>query len=241
MAVSDILPIINSVWRVPLILFMTAFLSTLSVIFSVFDGTGRMQHLCAWIWAGFIFKVSRVTVDVEGLEHLEHGRGYVFMANHLSMFDHWAFLYYVPFQFRFVAKSSLFTIPFLGWHLKRSGNIPVYYENHRKTLNSYKKVAETIRSGLSFVIYPEGMRTFDGVPVEFKRGAFLLPKQASAPIVPVTLIGAHRRLKRGSILIRPGRMGMIVHKPIEFEDYKDWPLEEIARRTRGYVLERYEL
>lgn len=237
---KDFLAKLNSIWRVPLILIMTAFLSTLSVFFSLIDGTGRLQHWCAHQWASFIFFVSRVTVDVEGLGHLESGKGYIFMANHLSMFDHWAFLRFVPFQFRFVAKASLFRIPFLGWHLKRSGNVPVNNKQPRQTLRSYREVAEKIEAGLSFVIYPEGMRTFDGIMVPFKRGAFLLPKQAKAPIVPVTINGAHQRLKRGSILLRPGKMGIIIHKPIAYESYKDMKLEVLAEQVRETILGRYE-
>jgi 1-acyl-sn-glycerol-3-phosphate acyltransferase len=238
---SDLLPKINAFWRVPVIILMTGFLSSLSVFFSVLDGTGRLQHWCARQWAAFIFFVSRVRVTVQGLENLQEGRGYVFAANHLSMFDHWAFLYHIPFQFRFIAKSSLFKIPFLGWHLRRSGNVPVHFENPRRTLRSYEALPEKIRAGMSFVIYPEGMRTWDGITVEFKRGAFLLPKQAEAPIVPVTLIRAHLRLKRGSMVIRPGNMSMIVHKPIEYEEYKDCDLKELAAYTRNIILERYHL
>ena len=241
LTMRDLLPVVNSIWRVPAILLVTGVLSTLSVFFSLWDSTGRLQHGCARLWAGFVLSVSRVRVTVEGLERLAPGRGYIFAANHLSMFDHWAFLRHIPFQLRFAAKDSLFRIPFLGWHLRRSGNLPIYLRNPRQTLRSYEVVARRVREGMSFVIYPEGMRTFDGVPVKFKRGAFLLPKHAQAPIVPVTLIGAHRRLKRGSILIRPGPMKMIVHGVIEFSEYRRWKLEELAERVRNVVLERYEL
>jgi 1-acyl-sn-glycerol-3-phosphate acyltransferase len=237
----DLLLVINSFWRVPAILLVTGLLSTVSVFFSLWDSTGRLQHWCARCWAAFVLLVSRVRVTVEGLEELDPGRGYIFMANHLSMFDHWAFLRHIPFQLRFAAKASLFRIPFLGWHLKRSGNLPIHFRNPRQTLRSYAEVARRVRDGMSFVIYPEGMRTWDGVPVRFKRGAFLLPKHAQAPIVPVTLIGAHRRLRRGSILIRPGPMRMIVHAPIEFSDYRHWKLEELADKVRNIILERYEL
>ena len=238
---SKILPRLNAIWRVPLIILVTGILSSISVFFSLVDGTGRLQHWCAHLWASFIFGVSRVEITVEGIENIDPTRGYVFVANHLSMFDHWAFLYCLPLQFRFVAKSSLFKIPFLGWHLRRSGNIPVHFDNAHKTIRNYRKVTERVASGLSLVIYPEGMRTFDGVTVEFKRGAFLLPKEARAPIVPVTLIGAHRRLKRGSMVIYPGKMGMIIHEPIEYEAFKDWKLRELAERVRDTILERYEL
>jgi 1-acyl-sn-glycerol-3-phosphate acyltransferase len=241
MGKTDILPVLNSFWRVPVILAMTALLSMLSVFFSLIDGTGRLQHWCAHNWANFIFFVSRMRTRVEGLENIEPGCGYVFVANHLSMFDHWLFLKYLPIQFRFAAKSSLFKIPFLGWHLRRSGNLPVIFTNHRETLRAYKRVEEKIRSGVSFVIYPEGERTFDGVTLPFKRGAYMLARHAEAPIIPVTIIGAHLRLKRGSMVIRPGKMEFIVHPPIEYEEYKNWQLDELADKTRSIILERYRI
>lgn len=242
MASREILPTLNALWRVPVIILMTGFLSSLSVIFSLFDGTGRLQHRCARFWSDFIFFVSRVQVEVEGLERLPtNGTGHIMMANHLSMFDHWAFLSHVPYQFRFAAKSSLFKIPFLGWHLRRSGNLPVYFENPRQTLRGYRKVAVKIRQGTSLVIYPEGERTFDGVMVAFKRGPFLLARAAEAAIVPVTIIGAHRRLKRGSMVIRPGKMRLIFHSPLEFAEYKDFELDQTAKQVQQIVASRYEL
>jgi 1-acyl-sn-glycerol-3-phosphate acyltransferase len=157
------------------------------------------------------------------------------------MFDHWAFLSCLPFQFRFAAKSSLFKMPFLGWHLRRSGNLPVYFENPRQTLKGYREVATKIKAGTSLVIYPEGERTFDGVMVPFKRGPFLLARTAEAPIVPVTIIGAHRRLKRGSVIIRPGKIRFIFHDPIEFEDYKEYELDQNAKRVQEIISSKYEL
>jgi len=238
---APILARINAIWRVPLILGMTGFLSALSVFFSLLDQTGRMQHWCARVWSRFILLVSRVKVEVQGLDNLQTDRGYVFAANHLSMFDHWAFLACLPFQFRFVAKSSLFRIPFLGWHLIRSGNIPVARENHRQTIRSYQKVSEKIREGISFVIYPEGMRSWKGEMYPFKRGAFLLARYAEAPIVPVTIIAAHKRLPRGSMVIRPGKMRLIIHPPLEFEDYRNLSLDRLAQKVHEIVRSRYEL
>ncbi|GAB4249747.1 MAG: hypothetical protein Kow00109_25770 [Acidobacteriota bacterium] len=240
-AARNWLAYLNSFWRVPLILLVTGIMSTISVCCSVVDGGGRLQHWCARRWADFILWVSRVRVDVEGLEQLEPGRGYVFMANHLSMFDIWGFLHLLPFQFRFVAKESLFKIPFLGWHLRRSGNVPVARGHPRQTLRLYQSLADRIASGMSYVVYPEGGRTWDGTPGTFRRGAFLLPRHARAPIVPVTIIGAHRRLRRGSVIIHPGKMRMIFHPPLEYETYRDWTLDHLAERVRAIILERYEL
>ena len=177
-------PSINAAWRVPLILFATGVLASISVLISLFDASGRRQRACARAWGRFICFVSRVRADVEGLELLEPGRGYVFVANHLSIFDHWAFLACLPCQFRFVSKDSLFKVPFLGWHLARAGNIPVSARHHRKTIRAFKAASQKVRAGISYVIYPEGGRTW-GEMLPFKKGSFLLPVHARAPIVPV--------------------------------------------------------
>ena len=182
---------LNAIWRDPVILTWTAAMAILSVSLSLFDKEGRRQHWCARIWSQFILLVSRVQVEMSGLDKLDPTRGYLFAANHLSMFDHWAFLACLPFQFRFVAKASLFQLPFLGWHLRRSGNIAVDRQQHRKTLRVFRAAAKKMEeSGLSFVVYPEGARTWGDEVLPFKRGSLLLARYASAPIVPVTIIGA---------------------------------------------------
>ena len=238
---KEILPRINALWRDPVIILSTGLASLLSVCCSFVDGTGRSQHWCAIIWSRFVFRVSRVSLTVKGLDKLDPEQGYVFVSNHISIFDIWAFLARIPCQFRFAAKVSLFKIPFLGWHMRRIGYIPVDHRNPRRTLQSYARVADKIAKGISFVIFPEGGRTTDGVISEFKRGAFMLPRHAKAPIVPVTIIGSHLRLKRGRLLIYPGPMEMIVHEPISWETYREWPLAELAGRTREIVLSAYKL
>jgi len=241
MANKDILPRLNAFWRDPLIILLTGMLSLLSVILSMISKKGRGQDWCSRNWSRLIFRISRVKLKATGIEKLSPGRGYVFFCNHISMFDIWAALAYIPFRIRFVAKVSLFQIPFLGWHMRRIGYIPVDHRSLRKVLKSYEDAAELIRSGISIVIYPEGSRTDDGIISEFKRGAFKLPSHARAPIVPVTIIGSHLRLKRGSILIHPGPMEMIVHDPISWETYREWSLEELARKTREIILSAYRL
>ncbi len=230
----------NAIWRVPLILLWTAVMACLSMALSLLDRRGRYQHWCARTWSRFIIWVSRVRVEIQGLEKLDRNKAYILVANHLSMFDHWAFLTWLPFQFRFAAKASLFRIPLLGWHLRRAGNIAVDPQNHRQTLRGFQRAARRIEEGISFVIYPEGMRTFGDTVAPFKRGSLLLARYASAPIVPVTIIGAHRRLARGSFLISPGSMQMIIHSPMQFENYRDLDLEVLANTIRSTILNSYQ-
>ncbi len=230
---------VNAIWRVPLILTLTAALASLSVVFSLWDGTGGLQHWCARTWSHLILSVCRVRVGIHGLEQLDRTRSYIFVANHLSTFDIWAFLAGLPFQFRFVAKSSLFRWPFLGWHLKRAGTIPIDRCKPRQALQAFREAGEKIRSGTSVVIFPEGKRTWGESVAPFKRGSFLLVQHAQVPVVPVTILGAHRLLPRGSAIISPGRMQLIIHSPIEYEHYKHLDLERLAQVVHSQIVESY--
>ncbi len=239
MASMSALACVNAIWRVPLILFLTAIMASLSLILSVADEGGKRQSWCARCWSRMILRISRVQVRVRGLENLDPEGAYVFAANHLSMFDIFAFLGRIPFDFRFVAKATLFHWPFLGWHLKRAGYIRVDRRRPRQTLRAFRAAGRQVRSGVSMVIFPEGMRTWGKGVAPFKRGSFLLARKTGASIVPVTIVGSHRRLPRGSVLIQPGKMEMIIHESIPRGRYRKLKLDALARRVRQTIVESY--
>jgi 1-acyl-sn-glycerol-3-phosphate acyltransferase len=215
-------------------------MASLSLILSVADEGGKRQSWCARSWSRMILRISRVQVQVRGLGKLDPGGAYVFAANHLSMFDIFAFLGCLPFDFRFVAKASLFHWPFLGWHLKRAGYIRVDRRRPRRTLRAFRAAGRQIRSGVSMVIFPEGMRTWGKGVAPFKRGSFLLVRRTGASVVPVTIVGSHRRLPRGSVLIQPGKMEMIIHEPIPRGRYHNLKLDALARQVRRTIVESYQ-
>jgi 1-acyl-sn-glycerol-3-phosphate acyltransferase len=175
----------------------------------------RKQIEVARAWARSMLFFGRVKVDVEGLEKINpHGR-YVFASNHLSYIDTPVVFTRIPVQFRFLAKVGLFKIPFLGWHLKDAGHIPVPREDPRAALRTLTRTAELIESrGISVLFFPEGGRSEDGKLQEFKDGAAYIAIKAQAPLVPLALIGAREILPMHSGTIRPGRVKLRIGDPI---------------------------
>src|SRR5687767_7007309 len=109
----------------PLIFLYTGIMGSLSVASSVFDSGGRLQHACSRTWSRMILATSRVRMRVSGLENLKPNVPYVLCVNHQSHMDIPIILAALPVQFRFAAKKQLFRYPFLGWHLRRSGHVPI--------------------------------------------------------------------------------------------------------------------
>src|SRR5262245_8240095 len=136
----------------PLIFLYTGILGSISVASSIFDAGGGIQHACARMWARLILWTSGVRVRVNGLENIRPGNSYVLCVNHQSHMDIPIILASLPFQFRFAAKKQLFRYPFLGWHLRRSGHVPIDRENPHAAVKSLREAANAVRRGISIII-----------------------------------------------------------------------------------------
>lgn len=222
-----------------LIYFYTVVCGTLSLCGSLFDAHGRWQHACARGWSWLILKSSRIRVRVEGLENVDPGRTTIYCANHPSAMDIPILLVTLPVQFRFLAKRALFHLPFLGWHLRRSGHIPVDRERPREALQSLDQAAKKIQEGRSVVLFPEGHRSRDGQVLPFKAGSFYLAIQAGVPIVPVTLNGTRAVLKPDTLHVRPGQVQVIFHPPVATAGLTLDDLEALSERVRKQILSRF--
>ena len=223
-------------WIDPIILSFTAFMSCLSVAMSLLDGTGDKQHWCARTWARFIIWISKAEVRLEGLEHVPRDRPCLLASNHQSFFDIWTLLASLPIQFRFAAKDDLFRAPFLGWHLRRSGNIPIHRGEPVKALRSIRDAARKITAGVSVLVFPEGERSPDGQLQPFKNGLFMLGVYSRAPIVPIVITGSRFLLPKGSMRIQPGTIRMRVLPPIETDGLTIKGLDGLSEQVRSRML-----
>ena len=204
----------SALFSVPLIAISTIVMGTLSLIASFFDRTGRSQHALARMWGRMLLAVSFMRVRSVGLEKLDPCGTYVFVANHGSFMDIPALLATLPQQFRFFAKKGLYSIPFLGTHLRRAGHLPVDRSSPRASLKSMMEAARMISGhGISILNFPEGGRSAEGLR-EFKEGPAYIAIKAGVPVVPVAIVGARELLPMGSGHLRSGKVVIRVGNPI---------------------------
>lgn len=224
---------------IPLIYINTVVMGTLSLMASVFDRTGRLQHLCARVWAQLLLGSVGARVKVRGLEKVDFSKTYLYVANHQSYIDIPTLFANLPVNFRILAKKSLFSVPFMGWHLRRSGHIPIDRSSSKSGLKSLYEAAERVKAGASVIVFPEGTRSVDGAIHEFKGGSFLLATRAGVPIVPITINGTRAVLIKNSWHLHPGKVEMIVHDPIDVSPYTPKNIDELAQRVREIIVKDF--
>lgn len=222
-----------------LIYLYTVVCGTLSLGGSLFDAQGRWQHACARVWSWLILTTSGIRVRVEGPENVHPRETTIFCANHQSAMDIPILFVHLPVQFRFVAKRSLFRMPFMGWHLRRSGHIPVERDRPREALKSLEQAAQKVREGKSVVLFPEGHRSRDGQIGPFKAGSFYLAILAGVPIVPITLNGTRHVLKPDTYHVRAGQTEMIVHPSIPTHGLSLGDVNALSERVRAQIVSRF--
>lgn len=223
----------------PLVYLYTFVLGTLSLLSSLFDRSGRVQHGFARLWSWMILKTAMCPLTVEGRENLDLEHAAIYASNHQSALDIPSLYVGLDFQFRIMAKKELFLYPFMGWHLKRSGQIPIERENARSSLKSLIRASEAVRSGTPLLVFPEGGRSPDGTIKPFLGGAFYVAIKGGVPIVPMALVGTYEALPMNSYVIRPHPVRLIIGKPISTEGMNPRDMDTLAAKVQKAIEDLY--
>lgn len=231
--------LINYCFRAPAFFLSTAIFGSLSLIASLWDKSGRQQHAIAHSWGRAITRISGARVTILNGErlrlHSEGGRAAIYAANHLSYMDTPVIFGALPFQFRIVARHELFKLPFIGWHLTRSGQVPVNVTNPRASIASLSSAVRTLKAGMPVFIFPEGGRSESGHPDAFLNGPAFMAIRAQVPIVPMALIGTHELLPIHTSVFHPVRVKLAVGEPINTNGYSIRQIDELTMRMKTEI------
>ncbi len=223
----------------PLIYLYTAILGILSLLSSLFDEGGRVQHGFARVWSWLILHTILCPVKVIGMEKIDLSQPHVFAANHVSALDIPVLYVNLKSQFRIMAKKELFRYPFMGWHLRRSGQIPIDRESAMASMRSLSRAVTSLRGGMPLVVFPEGGRSATGHVQPFMSGAFYIAIKAGIDVVPMALVGTYEVLPMNSFHIHPGRIELLVGEPISTAGFGLRDMDVLAARVQKAVEDLY--
>ena len=225
-------------WRtvfflIPAVATYTILLGIVSLVVGLFDASGRLAHKCAQWWAHAIMVTSGVKVRRAGQPLPPDHESCVFVANHSSFYDTPIVFTGLPRQLRIMAKATLGYVPFIGWHLARSGHVLVNRKNPGAGI--FKRMQRMARSGASLIVFPEASRTSDGHLKKFKAGIFLLAIENKLPVVPVTIVGSRIVMPKGRLAVHPATVILKVHDAIPTASLTRDDARALATRVQAIV------
>jgi 1-acyl-sn-glycerol-3-phosphate acyltransferase len=212
--ISTGMKVANYLFFLPMVGLLVVFFGTIALVCGVWDKDGKQQHAVARMWGRAMLRCAFSPVTVEHAERLPASITAVYASNHLSYFDTPVVYAKLPFQFRILAKAPLWKIPFVGWYLNRSGQVPIDQTSMRAGVVSLARGAKTLQAGMPMVIFPEGGRAFNGELQPMLSGAAWMAIKAQVPLVPLTLVGTYELLPIHVYALRPRAVKMIVGEPI---------------------------
>jgi 1-acyl-sn-glycerol-3-phosphate acyltransferase len=223
----------------PLVVLATAFFGCFSLTCSLWDKSGRQQHAIAQVWAKTLLRITLSPLQIIGRENLLRCPVAVYTSNHLSYMDTPVLFSSLPFQFRILARHNLWSIPFIGWHLKRSGQVPVDASSLRSTVASLNRGVAALKSGMQLLLFPDGGRSADGQIRSFRGGSAWMAIRAGVPIVPIALVGTYELMPMHVYHMKPRPLLMVVGEPIETAGCTTKDADAITQRVFDSIAAMY--
>jgi 1-acyl-sn-glycerol-3-phosphate acyltransferase len=224
--------------RAPIIFAETGFLGSLSILASLFDKSGKWQHRIAQAWGRAVVAATGAKLTILHRERLKPQVA-VYVCNHLSFMDTPVIFGAMPFQFRIVARHDLWKMPFIGWHLRRSGQVPVNVNNPRASISSLSSAARTLKGGMPLFIFPEGGRSESGHLAAFMNGPAFMAIRAQVPLIPMALVGTHELMPIHTATLHPVPVTLVVGEPIETAGCTMKQLDEVTARLANEIARMY--
>ena len=167
------------------------------------------------IGVGLALGLAGIRYRVRGREHIPENRAVVLCSNHESNVDPPVLFQALHKRLHVLFKAELTKIPVLGKVMVAGGFVPVERDRREASMASIDRAAASIRSGNSFLIFPEGTRSRTSELLPFKKGGFIMAIKAKAPIVPVAVSGGRSAMQKGSWFVRPVMVDVRIGEPVE--------------------------
>ena len=185
-------------------------------------------------------RTGRIRTQIFGVENLPKEGGYIMYPNHQGRYDGYAVVHGHDRPCSVVMDKKRSYFPFVKEVIDLVRGKRMELDNLRQSMTIINEVAEEVKQGRRFLIFPEGGydKSKKNRLWEFKSGCFKASVKSKTPIVPVVLIDTYKAMDISYL----GPVKTQVHflEPISYEEYKDMKTVEIARMEKKRIQDKLD-
>jgi 1-acyl-sn-glycerol-3-phosphate acyltransferase len=212
---TDIIAAVRSVLTYIVVSVYVLFAGTIALAIGVPFKYKPALYIPGHIGVGLALGLAGIRYRVRGRERIPKNRAVVFCSNHESNVDPPVLFQTLHKRLHVLFKAELTKLPVLGAVMVAGGFVPVERDKREASMASIERAAQSIRSGNSFLIFPEGTRSKTDEMLPFKKGGFIMAIKAQAPIIPVAVSGGRTSMRKGSWIVRPVMVDVRIGDPVE--------------------------
>ncbi|MFV0425010.1 MAG: lysophospholipid acyltransferase family protein [Bacilli bacterium] len=175
-----------------------------------------------------IFKDTGVKIQAVGMENIPSEQGVMYVANHQSSYDIYAFFVILQRQLAFIAKEEFRKYFNIGYYIEALGGILIDRDDIKSQVKSIRELTKKLQNGYNVGVYPEGTRRVDGTLGEFKSGTFKMALKSKCKIVPITFFENYNAIQNKKIKA-------IINKAIAFEEYEHMSTSELSDYIKNII------
>jgi 1-acyl-sn-glycerol-3-phosphate acyltransferase len=228
--------LVVSAWSWTAIALATTVFGLLAILTSWVPPRGRLYLFWARAWARALLLLTGIPATVEVAGEAAELPQAIYMSNHESGIDILLLLLAIRQDVRFLAKKSLFFVPFMGWSMWLAGFVPVDRKRTERAKEVLSSLDRALARGLSILVFPEGTRSRDGRLGAFRKSGFLTALKSGVPIVPVGVSGARAVLGAQGMVVRRGPVRVRAGRPIGTRDLGVRDRPALMKAVRAEIL-----
>jgi len=163
----------------------------------------------------------------------------IIVSNHLSWADT-ALISHLPWEMKWLSKSGIFLIPFVGWSMYLAGDISLHRGERASAKDAMGLCKKWLEKGANIMIFPEGTRSRNGKLGDFKDGAFRLAIETKSDILPLAIAGTQNSIPPLSWKMSYAKGLVTVGVPISTKNMTLDNLEILKQQTRTQIEQMYK-
>lgn len=191
-------------------------------------------------FAKLMFYSTGSRMKIKGLENIPKKGPVLFVSNHQGHMDSIIIQGFIKRPKGFISITEFQRALILRTWMKHMGCVFIDRNDIRQQFLCISQATDTLKSGHSMVVFPEGKLNDGKETLDFQKGWLRMATKSKVPIVPITIKNSYKALSYNGKRVGAARVECIVSEPLYTDNLKRADEGDFILRLRNVILDNLD-